>query len=653
MAGYQKKSSKNARLIALGFAAFILIYLFGQLWGFANLKLRTEQVDEDTIYDFVRAQGTVFRSEQLIEPVSASGVMVYNCADGDEVAMSEEVAAVYSDSTVSTVNNQLEQLQHELDSLTKAQTAKATRYTAVSNLSSEINDQAGKIVDFVQDGVVEGISDQKDELVSLLNRKKIALGQEESFEGRITELNAQISYLEQVKDQQRGVSVESPAAGYFCKEVDGYEEVFTAEALEDITYEGYQQLVSSQPQTVSDAVGKIVTTHVWYLGVDLDNTQAQKFELGDSVRLDFKFANGQTVTGEVVQIIPDNERSNTVVIFECKDVSDRMLKLRQQSVDVKRLTEELIAHYRALMLAALPGGQALLSGVSPEEEKLYLEKGPRMGQREASRAIRALGNALEHMTRGSDQRIELELALFSLSEPPQQVAVQAVPAARPAVPAQEAPRPFASAPVKPFVSAPAASAPVQEPSVEPAPMQQSEPEPAPQPVEPPKAEAAASAEEAAAPPQREAPPAPAQEVPAVQPQPEPKPEYTADPALNKPRKVAAEGINPFPQWAEVIKLLQEQDPMLYTYLKKSKGYFDGTRVLIDGGKTFRDFIRANKESQKLIKKLIAQVSGVAVPIGPYESKTVNRASANAEESLRKLEQLGLEVSIEDSERKKR
>jgi len=141
-------------------------------------------------------------------------------------------------------------------------------------------------------------------------------------------------------------------------------------------------------------------------------------------------------------------------------------------------------------------------------------------------------------------------------------------------------------------------------------------------------------------------------VSAAQPQPEPKPEYTADPALNKPRKVAAEGINPFPQWAEVIKLLQEQDPMLYTYLKKSKGYFDGTRVLIDGGKTFRDFIRANKESQKLIKKLIAQVSGVAVPIGPYESKTVNRASVNAEESLRKLEQLGLEVSIEDSERKK-
>ena len=364
----------------------------------------------------------------------------------------------------------------------------------------------------------------------------------------------------------------------------------------------------------------------------------------------------------------------------------QLAQLRQQSVDVKRLTEELIAHYRALMLAALPGGQALLSGVSPEEEKLYLEKGPQMGQREAIRAIRTLGNALEHMTRGSDQRIELELALFSLSEPPQQTVVQAVPAvsARQAGSVQEAPKPFASASVKPFVSAPmspvqevpvVAPVPAEEKAPETQPVPQAEPIPARQPAELPQQEAAAPAEDdlpplpeeppvtsdapppweetaPAAPPQREESVAP-QEAPAVQPQPEPKPEYTADPELNKPRKVAAAGVNPFPQWAEVIKLLQAQDPMLYTYLKKSKGYFDGTRVLIDGGKTFRDFIRANKESQKLIKKLIAQVSGVAVPIGPYEPRNVSRATTNAEESLHKLEQLGLDVSIEDSDKKKR
>lgn len=354
----------------------------------------------------------------------------------------------------------------------------------------------------------------------------------------------------------------------------------------------------------------------------------------------------------------------------------QLAALRQQSVDVKRLTEELIAHYRALMLAALPGGQSLLSGVSPEEEAQYLEKGPQLGQREAVRAIRTLGNALEHMTRGSDQRIELELALFTLSEPPQttpaaagsvQAAAPAAPVVRPFVsaPAQPAPQPFVSTPVTP---PPAVQEPLPAPAEEPTSAPE---EPAVSPASVPEEPAPAPAEEELPPPPDEPPvaesaPLPWDEpaAPVTAPLPEetpaeasaptaPAPEYTADPAFSRPRKVAAEGINPFEQWSEVVKLLQEKDPMLHSYLRKSKAYFDGTRVLIDGGKTFRDFIRVNKDSQRLIKKLIAQVSGVAVPIGPYEPRTAAKPTSNAEQSLHALEKLGLEVSIEDSAKKKR
>ena len=355
----------------------------------------------------------------------------------------------------------------------------------------------------------------------------------------------------------------------------------------------------------------------------------------------------------------------------------QLAQLRQQSVDVKRLTEELIAHYRALMLAALPGGQALLSGVSPEEEALYLKKGPQLGQREAIRAIRALGSALEHMTRGSDQRIELELALFSLSEPPQQmqaVPVQAVPARAAAQPAVV--QPFASAPAaQPFASAPARPAPTAEPTPaqpqEAVPVQSAVPAVSiPQTVEPEQAEISpAPAEETLPLPEEppvqqtetplpwEEPPAsveqPAAPEPVQQPSVPPVQEKTAGPVPGKSDKTVQEGIAPFPYWEQVVQQLQEKDPMLYTYLRKSKAYFDGTRVLIDGGKTFRDFIRANRDSQRLIKKLIANVSGVAVPIGPYEPKTAGKAVSNAEQSLRALEKLGLDVSIEDSARKKR
>ena len=116
---------------------------------------------------------------------------------------------------------------------------------------------------------------------------------------------------------------------------------------------------------------------------------------------------------------------------------------------------------------------------------------------------------------------------------------------------------------------------------------------------------------------------------------------------------AAGSLAPYPEWAQITQKLQEVDPMLYSYLRKSKAYFDGTRVLIDGGKTFRDFIRANKDSQRLIKKLILQVSGKAIPIGPYEPRTAGKTVSNAEQSLHALEKLGLDVSIEDTARKQK
>ena len=356
----------------------------------------------------------------------------------------------------------------------------------------------------------------------------------------------------------------------------------------------------------------------------------------------------------------------------------QLAQLRQQSVDVKRLTEELIAHYRALMLAALPGGQSLLSGVSPEEEALYLEKGPQLGQREAIRAIRALGSALEHMTRGSDQRIELELALFGLSEPPQQpqaVPVQAAPIRAAAQPA--APQPFASATaVQPFASAPTPqppipSVPVVQPAAEPKPVKEEPSAPSeisveqtspvqteelpPLPEEPPVQQAGMLPwDEPAAQAAQPAAPVPAELEPVPQPEPpKPAPTPAAKPVPEKPQDAGQEGTALYPYWPQVVQQLQEKDPMLYTYLRKSKAYFDGTRVLIDGGKTFRDFIRANKDSQRLIKKLIKDVSGTAVPIGPYELKSAGKTVSNAEQSLRALEKLGLDVSIEDSARKTR
>ena len=224
------------------------------------------------------------------------------------------------------------------------------------------------------------------------------------------------------------------------------------------------------------------------------------------------------------------------------------------------------------MLAALPGGRELLSGVSPEEEDLYLAKGPALGQWEAVRAIRALGGALEHMARGSDQRIELELALFNLTAPDAQPApatrqrprLRRRPAARP--------QPAAQPPAGPSGLLPAARSPppsAEAPAAQPAPQT---PSPA----------AEAQPDPANLPPLGRGPPRRLRHrrkppLPGTSPWPPPPAEEEAAPPpvedaaggtarlcgrpqLDKPRRVAGRDINPYPQWPEVVDRIRDTDP---------------------------------------------------------------------------------------------
>lgn len=299
-------------------------------------------------------------------------------------------------------------------------------------------------------------------------------------------------------------------------------------------------------------------------------------------------------------------------------------QLRQRSVDLRRLCEELISHYRNLMLAAMPGGKALLTGVSGEEESLYLQKCSQVPLAKAVQAIRSLGSALEKMSRGTDPRIELELALFSLTEETAAAPAPA-PARTVAAPAaQPASQPFvASASAQPFIHS---TPPVQQPA------QTAQPAPA------------------AAPAAQPAPAAQSQEQPS-----QPAQTWAADvpfaPVAKRGAPQAPAGEPQlFPQWSKVLEELEKnKESMLFAYLEHSRAFFDGRRVLIDAGNTFRDFIRVNKEAQELIKQTIQKCVGVRCGIGPYEPpKTEGPSGAQVlDDTLKTLKEQGVPVIYHD------
>lgn len=328
------------------------------------------------------------------------------------------------------------------------------------------------------------------------------------------------------------------------------------------------------------------------------------------------------------------EISDAIAARDSVTALEKIAELRQQSVDMRRLCMELAGHYRNLMLCGLPGGADLLTGTSPEEEAAYQAR-KEFPQTEAIRAINAFGQALEKMGRGTDQRIELELAVFALTQP--QAAAPAA-AAQPQQARPAAPQPFAAAPAAspPPVQARTAPPPTAARPVPPAIPQEA----------PPVQEARPLAEEV--PPPDEEPEFLQPELrPAQQAAPAPQP--AAPPRKAAPKEEAGE-LRPFPQWALVLADLEETDAMLISFLRGTHAYYDGRRVLFECSDAFRDYIRNNEDIRKKMKEAIYRTTRIRCGIGPYEPQKAEARGTEQptiDQTLQNMQALGVDVAIED------
>ena len=331
------------------------------------------------------------------------------------------------------------------------------------------------------------------------------------------------------------------------------------------------------------------------------------------------------------------EISDAVARGDAVTALQKVAELRQKSVDMRRLCTELAGHYRNLMLSSLPQGTGLLSGVSPEEETAYAARSS-TPQADAVRGIEAFGQALEKMGRGADQRIELELAIFSLTQPAAQplvqpvvqVVQQAVQTASPSA----GPVPFASAPVAAAVPQPTAAAP------QPAPAENTAALASDAGQQPPVAPAGTEA-----PPWQTAPVNPQAFAPEPAPTPAPQPAAPVPQAAPQGSRV----LRGFDAWPQVLEALAGQDPAMSSFLQGSKAYFDGKRVLIDCNETFRDYMRKDKATYSRLKSVIYQVSGIRCGIGPYEKPKTAAESQTVplEDTLKAMQSLGVDVVVED------
>lgn len=122
------------------------------------------------------------------------------------------------------------------------------------------------------------------------------------------------------------------------------------------------------------------------------------------------------------------------------------------------------------------------------------------------------------------------------------------------------------------------------------------------------------------------------------------------PAVQK--KAGVTEVVPFSEWARVLSVLQKQNGALYGAMVDSRAFISGEMVLIDcKNEMFLTLLRTSIAAKESLRDAILEITGQKYNLGPYNpSKHVQKAAGDVQqdplsEMLKKAGDLGVQVEL--------
>ncbi|MGM9610640.1 MAG: HlyD family efflux transporter periplasmic adaptor subunit [Candidatus Woodwardiibium sp.] len=298
---------------------------------------------ENAMQAYVEAQTDVtayiFREESAIY-ASAGGVCAYIAEDGEKVSRGQDVAAVYSQAGDASVQERIRELNEKIDILEQSQGFTSAGSTELTRLDASISDGILDVIRSLEAGDPAAAQRGDTELLVLMNRRRSLYLPAGSFALQIARYEEEIRALE-ASLGGRGSFVQAPFGGYFYDSADGYEGIFTPEALEDLTIDGFLALTESEPAPHDGAVGRISPESRWYVAFTLDKRQAAALTEGKgssaAYTVSFPYANDLRVSFTHYKTVTRTDSDVAVLVLTTNELPTGFSFLRSQPA--KLLTE--------------------------------------------------------------------------------------------------------------------------------------------------------------------------------------------------------------------------------------------------------------------------------------------------------------------------
>ena len=322
---YLKKVGLYTLSVILSLA--MIFYLGYHLWHSLTREVETTPVTEVTAEKTLSCEGYIFRNETLLPANGGGSSILPAVKSGEKITRGAEVARMYSASSSETVAA-ITELDDKIELLESCNSGDSVSLKESSKIDKEVDSTLGKIREASSKGDLETVNALRPSLVKLLAKRNLLSGSSHDFASEIKKLEAE---KENLISSLGGFNftVTSPVSGFYYPETDGYETVFVASELSDMTYEKAVDAMASSPVSAPSA-GKTVTSSDWYLVIKTDKKYAETFKEGKDYTV--RFSAELDLDMEAFRIIPGDD--GTVLIFSTKYIPSGFSFTRTQKVEI-------------------------------------------------------------------------------------------------------------------------------------------------------------------------------------------------------------------------------------------------------------------------------------------------------------------------------
>lgn len=334
--GRSRLADLVVHIATIAVAAAALAYLGYHFFEGFSADIETEYATIVTDSDVVPLDAYVMRSESVLFAASpTSGHSVgYVFSDGTKVHGGQVVANIYtgdgsSDEAIVDLDRRIDLL--ESSNLTDGMTSSDTYV-----IDSKIQNYYYLIHQSTLLGNYSNLTKRRDELLTLINKRRILTGVTTGYSDKIESLTAERALLSSGQDTI-AESVEAPYAGYFYSTTDGYETTFSASKVESLTLDEFDKMLSSQPTRYSDrAVGKMVSDFDWYIVCETTRDSLRYFTKGYSYYVNFPYNDDVSIRMTLSYVVSEVGSDRVLLILETDRIPEDFSFRRMQPVELVR-----------------------------------------------------------------------------------------------------------------------------------------------------------------------------------------------------------------------------------------------------------------------------------------------------------------------------